>query len=60
MLDCGITSTDRMKWKEGIRNLRRIHNLYSPLMGEESNLTSFSRKEFTNLLPDSLAVAGKL
>ena len=60
MLDSGITSTAKTKWKAGLRNLWRIHNLYSPLIGDESNLTSFSRKEGTNLLHEALAIARKL
>ena len=34
MLKSGIMFTDKTKWNEGIRNLRTIHSLYSPQMGD--------------------------
>ena len=43
-----------------MRNLRRIHNLYSPRIGAASKLSSLLRNEIINLLPDSLVVADRV
>ena len=51
MLESGMIERNEIRISE------ESHSLYSPRRGDVSRLSSFSRKEIVNLLPDSLDVA---
>ena len=36
-----MASTDRVKWKQGMRNLQRIQSLWSPQMGSKNEDMNF-------------------